>query len=156
MREDAIIEKLRQQFGHVSAERVLSGHGLENLYRAIASIDTLMLPERTSAEITQAAVAGSCATSRAALDIFCAMLGEVVGNFALSFGAQGGVFIAGGIAPHIRDYLHRSQLRSRFEAKGRMRRYVEAIPVYLILRDDPAFIGLRSLAARRAWETGGK
>jgi glucokinase len=148
-REDTIIEELRQRFGHVSAERVLSGHGLVNLYRAIASIGSQALPERTAAEITQAAVEGSCATSRAALDTFCAMLGDVAGNFALSFSAQGGVFIAGGIVSHIRDYLPRTQFRPRFEAKGRMSNYVEPIPVYLILRDDPAFIGLQALAARR-------
>jgi glucokinase len=149
LREDAIIETLRQRFGHVSAERVLSGHGLENLYHAIASVEALALPERNATEITQAAVAGSCATSRAALDMFCALLGEVAGNFALSFCAQGGVFIGGGIVPHMRDYLPRSQFRSRFEAKGRMSHYVEPIPVYLILHDDPAFLGLRSLVARR-------
>jgi glucokinase len=146
VREDAIIATLRQQFGHVSAERVLSGPGLENLYRSIASIDRLTAPECTAAEITQAALAGSCAISRTALDTFCAMLGEVAGNFALSFGAQGGVFIAGGIVPHLRDYLPRSQFRSRFEAKGRMSRYVKEIPVYLILCKEPAFLGLRSLA----------
>jgi glucokinase len=78
------------------------------------------------------------------------MLGDFAGNFALSFGAEGGVFIAGGIASHIHDYLPRSQFRARFDAKGRMRRYVEAIPGYLILHDDPAFIGLRSLALQRA------
>jgi glucokinase len=149
-REDAIIDNLRQRFGHVSAERVLSGRGLENLYRAIATIDSLTVPERTAAEITQAAVAGRCAASRAALNTFCALLGEVAGNFALSFGAQGGVFIAGGIVSHIRDHLPRSQFRSRFEAKGRMRDYIAAIPVYLILHDDPAFIGLQSRAARFA------
>jgi len=154
LREDAIIEKLRQWFGHVSAERVLSGHGLENLYHAIASIDSLTVPERTAAEITQAAVEGSCATSHAAVDTFCALLGEVAGNFALSFGARGGVFIAGGIVPHIRDYLPQSRFRSRFEAKGRMSRYVEEIPVYLILRDDPAFIGMQALAMRCAWQIG--
>lgn len=146
LREDAIIEKLRHQFGHVSAERALSGHGLENLYRAIASIDALTVPERSATVISQAALEGNCAASRAALDTFCAMLGDVAGNFALSFGAQGGVFIAGGVVPHIGDYLTHSQFRTRFDAKGRMRRYVETIPVYLILRDDPAFIGLRSLA----------
>ena len=150
LREDAIIEILRQRFGHVSAERVLSGHGLENLYRAIASIESLSVPERTAAEITQAALEGSCVASRAALDTFCAMLGDVTGNFALSFGARGGAFIAGGIVSHIRDYLPRSQFRARFDAKGRMRRYVEPIPIYLILHDDPAFIGLRSLAAQHA------
>ena len=113
------------------------------------------MPERSAAEITQAAIAGRCAASRAALDTFCAMLGDVAGNFALGFCAQGGVFIAGGIIPHIRDYLPRSQFRSRFEAKGRMSEYLEAIPVYLILHDDPAFIGLRSLAARLARQAEG-
>ena len=149
-REDAIIENLRRRFGHVSAERVLSGQGLENLYRAIAAIDALTVPERSAAEITQAAIAGRCPVSRAALDTFCAMLGDVAGNFALGFGAQGGVFIAGGIASHIRDYLPRSKFRPRFEAKGRLSDYLKTIPVYLILHDDPAFIGLRSLAARLA------
>jgi len=149
-REDAIIETLRQRFGHVSAERVLSGQGLENLYRAIAAFDSLAAPERSAAEITQAAIAGRCAVSRAALDTFCAMLGDVAGNIALGFCAQGGVFIAGGIASHIRDYLPRSQFRPRFEAKGRLSEYLKTIPVYLILHADPAFIGLRSLAARLA------
>lgn len=149
-REDAIIDNLRRRFGHVSAERVLSGQGLENLYCAIAAIDSLTVPERSAAEITQAAITGRCPASRAALDTFCAMLGDVAGNFALGFGAQGGVFLAGGIIPRIRDYLPRSQFRARFEAKGRLRGYLEAIPVYLILHADPAFIGLRSLAARLA------
>ncbi len=151
LREDAIIETMRQRFGHVSAERALSGQGLENLYHAIASVESVSAPERSAAEITQAALAGSCATSRAAVDTFCALLGVVAGNLALSFGAQGGVYIAGGIAPHLRDYLPRSQFRSRFEAKGRMTRYLERVPAYLILHDDPAFVGLRSLAAQRAW-----
>jgi glucokinase len=146
-REDAIIERLRQKFGHVSAERVLSGDGLKNLYHAIASLESLTVPERSAAEITRAAAAGGCATSRGARDTFCAMLGEVAGNFALSFGAQGGVFIAGGVAAHLRDYLPQSQFRARFDAKGRMSRYLEAIPAYLILHEDPAFIGLQSLAA---------
>jgi glucokinase len=148
LREDAIIARLRQEFGHVSAERMLSGPGLENLYRAIASIDALKVPERTAAEITQLAVEGSCTACNAAVDQFCAMLGEVAGNLALAFGAQGGVFIAGGIVPNIRDYLPRTQFRARFEAKGRLRGYLEPIPVFLILHDDPAFIGLRALAAR--------
>jgi len=150
-REDAIIEKLRQNFGHVSAERVLSGRGLENLYRAIASLDSLSVPERSAAEITQAGLAGHCATSRAAIDTFCAMLGEVAGNLVLGIGAQGGAFVAGGIALHLRDYLPLSQFRARFEAKGRMSPYVSAIPVYLILHDDPAFVGLRSFAVQHAW-----
>ncbi len=148
-REDAIVEKLRQQFGHVSAERALSGPGLENLYYAIASLDAMTVPERTAADITRAAIDGSCPVSRAALDTFCALLGDVAGNFALAFAAQSGVFVAGGIIHHIRDYLPHSQFRARFEAKGRMTHYVAPIPVHLIVQHDTAFIGLRALAAQR-------
>ncbi len=147
-REDAIVALLRDRFGHVSAERVVSGPGLINLYRTIAALDGVAVPERRASEISRAAIAGSCAVSRAALDIFCAVLGDVAGNFALVLGAQGGVFLGGGIVPHMRDYLPASQFRARFDAKGRMSVYVQAIPVYLILHDDPAFIGLRSLAMR--------
>ena len=147
-REDAIIALLRGRFGHVSAERVVSGPGLINLYRTIAALDGVTVPERRASEISRAAIEGTCDVSRAALDIFCAVLGDVVGNFALAFGAQGGVFLGGGIVPHMRDYLPGSQFRTRFDAKGRMSAYVQAIPVYLILHDDPAFIGLRALALR--------
>ena len=149
-REDAIIETLRQRFGHVSAERVLSGPGIENLYQAIVLIDSLDAPKRSAAEITQAGLAGHCIACRSAIDMFCGMLGEVAGNLALATGAQGGVFIGGGIAPHFRDYLQQSKFRTRFDAKGRMTSYVSIIPVYLILRDDPAFVGLRFLATKSA------
>lgn len=151
--EDAIIEQLRNKFGHVSAERALSGNGLENLYQAIALLESRTVAECSAAAITRAGIAGSCAVSRAALDTFCALLGEFAGNFALSFDAQGGVFIAGGIAPHLRDHLPQSRFRSRFNAKGRMSRYLEAIPAYLILHEDPAFVGLQSLAMRRPWNS---
>lgn len=148
-REDAIIAKLRQRFGHVSAERALSGSGLENLYHAIASLESQTVPELSAAEITQAAATGDCAISRSAVETFCALLGSVAGNLALGFGAQGGVYIAGGIAPHLREYLPASQFRSRFEAKGRLTTYLERIPTYLILHEDPAFVGLRSLALQQ-------
>jgi glucokinase len=151
--EDAISEQLRQKFDHVSAERVLSGNGLVNLYHAIASFKSMDVQKRDAAAITRAGIAGSCAVSRAALDAFCALLGEFAGDFALAFDAQGGLFIGGGIAPHLRDYLPRSPFRSRFNAKGRMSRYLEAIPAYLIRHEDPAFIGLRSLAMRRLWNS---
>ena len=145
--EAAIIETLRRQFGHVSAERALSGPGLENLYHAIASLEAVTVPERSAAEISQAGIEGCCAVSRAALDTFCALLGDVAGNFALAYGAQGGVFIGGGVTYHLHDYLPHSQFRARFEAKGRMTHFVAPIPTWLIVQHDMAFIGLRALAA---------
>jgi glucokinase len=146
LREDAVIAYLRRQFGHVSAEHVLSGNGLENLHEALAALDNVMLPRRRAAEITRAGIEGTCPTSRAAVDMFCAMLGTVAGNLALTLGARGGIFIAGGILRHMPEYFARSQFRARFEEKGRLRKYLEPIPVYLILDEDAAFVGLRTLA----------
>lgn len=145
-REDAVIAYLRQRFGHVSAERVLSGHGLENLHEALAALDNVMLPRRSAAEITQAGIEGTCSTSRAAIDMFCAMLGTVAGNLALTLGAKGGIFVAGGIVRHMPEYFVSSPFRARFEQKGRFRKYLEPIPAYLILDEDAAFVGLRALA----------
>ena len=145
-REDAVIACLRQRFGHVSSERVLSGSGLENLHQALAVLDGIVLPKRRAAEITRDGVEGTCATCRAAIEMFCAMLGTVAGNLALTLGAKGGIYIAGGILRHMPDYLARSQFRARFEDKGRSRKYLEPIPVYLVLDEDVAFIGLRHLA----------
>jgi glucokinase len=146
LREDAVIAYLRQRFGHVSAERVLSGHGLENLHEALAALDNLMLPRRSAAEITRAGIEGTCSTSRAAIDMFCAMLGTVAGNLALTLGARGGIFVAGGILRHMPEYFVSSPFRARFEGKGRFHNYLEPIPAYLILDEDVAFVGLRNLA----------
>ena len=145
-REVAVVAHMRGRFGHVSAERALSGPGIENLYQAIAAIDAVAVPARDAAAISQAARAGECPVCRAALDMFCALLGDVAGNLALTFGARGGVYIAGGIAPRLAEELVRSAFRTRFEEKGRMRTYVEPIPVSVVMHKDPAFVGLKALA----------
>ncbi|WP_461330050.1 glucokinase [Bradyrhizobium diazoefficiens] len=145
LREDAVIEHLRQRFGHVSAERILSGAGLENLYDALACIDGATPPKRRASDITRAGIEGTCPISRSAVDMFCAMLGSVAGNLALALNARGGIFIGGGILRHLPDYLAASQFRQRFEEKGRLRKFLEPIPAYLILDDDVAFVGLRNL-----------
>jgi glucokinase len=148
VREDAVIARLRGRFDHVSAERALSGPGLENLYEAIAAIDGAAVASRTASEITQQAREGSCPVSVAALDMFFAMLGTVAGDLALMFRARGGVCIAGGIAPRIVDLLARSEFHARFVAKGRYQAYLEDIPVAVIMNPDPAFLGLKALALK--------
>ncbi len=145
-REDAIIAQIRQRCGHVSAERVLSGGGLVNLYEAIAAIEGKPAPERGAADITTAGLDGSCALCRQALDTFCAMLGSFAGDAALTFGARGGVYIGGGIAPRLVKYLQTSQFRARFEAKGRLRPYLAAVPSFVIVHPDAALVGLQRLA----------
>jgi glucokinase len=144
-REDAIVGLLRRKFGRVSAERALSGPGLQNLYHAIAELDRADVPDRSAAEITKAALAGTCPVSGATLDMFCAMLGTVAGDLALLFRARGGIYLAGGIVPRIAEYLAQSEFRMRFEGKGRVRAYLESIPTSVIVHPDPAFLGLISI-----------
>lgn len=148
-REAAIIAHLRNRHGHVSAERVLSGTGLEALYRAVCAVDGFDAPERPSARITEHALAGDCPASVATLRTFCAILGGFAGNLALTLGASGGVLVAGGIVPRFRDFLAATEFRDRFEAKGRLRSWLQAVPTSIITRPDPAFPGLVAALAGR-------
>lgn len=149
-REDAIIDHLRRELGHVSAERVVSGLGLENLHRAVVALDGADAPQRNAAAITKAGLDGSCPIARETLELFCAMLGTIAGNAALMFGARGGVYIAGGIAPRIKEFLARSEFRTRFEGKGRLGPYLASIPTRVIVHPAATFLGLRAIAGRTA------
>jgi glucokinase len=147
--EAELIEVLRWRYGHVSAERALSGQGLMNLHQAIADRQALPVETRSAEQITRAAIDGRCRQSQLALDVFCSLLGSVAGNAALMFGARGGVYLGGGIAPRIFGYMRRSGFRAQFESKGRFREYLGRIPTRVIVRADPTFLGLQALATRR-------
>lgn len=148
--EAKLLDRLRRRFGHVSAERVLSGEGLTLLYATLAEAEGRSVSARDAAAITERALAGDCPDSAAALRTFCAMLGTVAGNVALTLGARGGVYIAGGIVPRFIDFLKASAFRARFEAKGRFDDYMAAIPTWVIVHPDPAFLGLIHLLDRQA------
>ena len=141
-REARLLGILRRRFGHVSAERVLSGQGLVHLYRAIAEAEGRPAPARDAAGITTHALAGDCPASGAALDAFCAMLGTLAGNVALTLGARGGVYLAGGMVPRFTGYLAGSSFRARFQDKGRFGDYLAAIPTWAVVHPSPAFLGL--------------
>jgi glucokinase len=143
--DEAVIALLRARFGHVSAERVLSGPGLVNLYDAVSAVAGKPAAPLTPAEITDRALAGSDGQAAAALDRFCALLGTVAGDLALTTGALGGVYIAGGIAPRFGRYLAKSPFRRRFEAKGRFKSYLQQIPVHVVTAEQPALRGLSRL-----------
>jgi glucokinase len=149
-REEWIIQHLRQRFGHVSAERALSGPGLENIYQAIGAVDKVETALQNATQITRSALRGECNIAVEALNIFCAFLGSFAGNVALTFDARGGVYIAGGISPRIVDFMRRSQFRVRFEAKGRFQQYLKSIPVHVITHPAAAFIGLKSFLSARS------
>jgi glucokinase len=138
--EVAALQALRKQFGRVSVERILSGSGLENLYRALEQIAGREARPLEAAQITAGADKGD-AGCRAALTMFCAIFGAAAGDLALAHGARGGVYIAGGIAEKIETFLEQSPFRARFEAKGRLSPFVKAIPTKLIVNPDVALLG---------------
>ena len=119
--EQDVIALLRERFGHCSAERVLSGQGLVNLYVALAELAGRGQPTVTPEDVTRLASQRE-PLARKTLQMFFAMLGTVAGDLALTTGALGGVYIAGGIVPRLLDVLAQSEFRSRFETKGRYRR----------------------------------
>jgi glucokinase len=145
-RELAIVFQLMREYGHVSVERVLSGPGLEVLYLAIAALDgKLMKAKPIASDIAKAAHAGTDPLAVETLQVFTAMLGSVAGNLALTLGAQGGVYIAGGIIRQWGKHFDAKLFRHRFEAKGRMKSFLAPIPCYLITGEDLAFRGLSAM-----------
>ncbi|MDO9708741.1 glucokinase [Paracraurococcus lichenis] len=147
-REAAVVEWLRARHGHVSAERLLSGQGIENIHTALAALDDGGAAPLDAATVTARGLSGECPTCREALEMFCALLGGVAGDLALLYGARGGVYVAGGICPRFPEFLAASRFRARFEAKGRFKAWLAPIPAFLILRPDAAMLGLSALARR--------
>jgi glucokinase len=147
--EQEVIALLRDRFdGHCSAERVLSGPGLVNLYVALAELAGRGRPTVTPEDVTNLA-RQSEPLARKTLAMFFAMLGTVATNLAVTTGARGGVYIAGGIVPRLVEQLAKSEFRARFEAKGRYRSYLAAIPTHVITAPLPAFRGLKYLLGYR-------
>jgi glucokinase len=144
-RESAVLDLMRKRYDHVSAERLLSGPGLVNLYNVLCELSERPAAALKPAQITDQSFGTDDPCAREATEMFCAMLGAVAGNLALTLGARGGVFIAGGIAPKLGERFITSAFRERFEAKGRLRPYLAAIPTYLVTRPLPALLGAANL-----------
>ena len=141
-REAAVLQCLRQRYGHVSAERALSGPGLVNLYDAACLLAGQAPSALEPAEVIARARSGSEPACVTALELFCGFLGSVAGDLALTLGARGGVYIGGGIAPRLISEIERSSFREPFECKGRFRDYLAAIPTFVIDASlSPALIG---------------
>ncbi|MFN3789663.1 glucokinase [Massilia sp.] len=137
--EVAILEALWGEYGHVSAERLLSGMGLELIHWVLSG-------QRIDAPaITKAAIDGTSADCARTVGIFCAVLGSVAGNVALTLGATGGMYIGGGIVPRLGKLFTESAFRARFEDKGRLGPYLARIPTYLITEQYPALRGVSAM-----------
>jgi glucokinase len=150
LREDRVLDLMRRRFGHVSAERALSGPGLVNLYNVLSELDGMPAQPYGAEQVTDPALCESDSHCREALMMFADMLGTVAGDLALTLGARGGVYIAGGIVPRLGRAFPSERFRQRFEDKGRMRRYLAEIPTFLIRHPYPAFLGLAALLQGRS------
>jgi glucokinase len=143
--ESALLAQVRREHSHVSAERLLSGIGLPTLHAGVAAVMGVGADTATAEEIVERGVACTDPVCERTIDVFCALLGGVAGNVALTLGARGGIFIGGGIVPRLGERFFSSRFRERFEAKGRFRPYLEAIPTALIT-DTLAALGGAALA----------
>ena len=130
--ESAVLAAARREHAHVSAERLLSGIGLPVLHRAVVAVDGHVAEPLDAERIVERGLAGTDAHCSRTLDLFCALLGSFAGNVALTVGARGGLFIGGGIVPRLGERFFVSRFRERFEAKGRFRPYLQAVPTWLI------------------------
>lgn len=143
-REMALLTILSRHFGHVSAERVLSGAGLVNLYQANCELAGVAAQDLTPADITERGLAKTCSICMHVLEDFCSMLGTTTGNLVLTLGARGGAYIGGGIVPRLQSMLGNSRFRERFEAHGRLSNYLAGIPCYIVTARYPALEGTLS------------
>ncbi|MCL1633721.1 glucokinase [Luteimonas sp. SX5] len=139
-RELELLRRLLRQWPHVDNERVLSGPGLLNAYRCLCDMEGVAPRWTDPAEIAAAAERGDDAQALEALQIFCAMLGSLVGDLVLTFGAQA-VYLAGGIPAHIRPFLQQSGFVERFLNKGVLRSVLASVPVWLIEHGRFGLIG---------------
>jgi glucokinase len=143
--EIEILRLLSRERSYVSFEHALSGPGLVNLYKAICTLrgvtPTLHLPS----DVTRSAVENSDAAAVEALNVFCGLLGSFVGDLVLLYGARGGVYLAGGILPQIRELLLSSTFAERFFNKGVMRPYLQQVPVRLMEHGQLGVIGAAGL-----------
>lgn len=144
-REFAILQYAWREWPHVSNERLISGPGMELIYRALADRNRVHAPARSSADIITGALEDHDALCLEVLECFSGMLGGAAANLAVTLGSFGGLFIGGGIVPRMAEWFLTSPFRARFEAKGRFTDYLAQIPTFVIMAPNPAFQGVASI-----------
>jgi glucokinase len=146
-REFAMLERLLTGRERLSVERVVSGPGLADVYGVLTELAGQRAEPLQAPEVVRRALSGGDAIAREAVERFAAWLGRFAGDAALFFGARGGVYIGGGIAPKMVDVLAAGPFRRAFEAKGRMKSYLAPVPAYVIMASDAALRGAAAALA---------
>ncbi|ADZ90315.1 glucokinase [Marinomonas mediterranea] len=144
--EDFILQFLRERHTRVSAERVLSGMGIENIYEALCAREKIG-KRLTAPEIGEAFLSGSDPIAKETMSQFFTFLGRVVGNLVLAVESRGGVYITGGIIPRYLDAFKESGFRKAMQEKGRMTGYVSPIPTFVVMSEYPGLMGCANYAS---------
>jgi len=153
--EISLFQYLKKKFGHVSYERVVSGPGMREIFHFL--IDTKRFPLSSSMEkemekrdlsmvVSEWGRAGKDPACVKALEMFVSAYGAEAGNVALKFLSVGGLYLGGGIAPHLLESLRKGPFLSSFLEKGRFKKLLEAIPIWVVLNDDTALLGAAAFA----------
>ena len=142
-RERVVMDGLIRRYGHASAERVCCGQALVDTCAILCEADGATAQGLDSASaVSDAALKAGHPQALETLNIFCAMLGSVAGNLALTLGARGGVYVGGGIVPRLGAWFDASPFRERFENKGRFTGLLQGMPVQVITSaQSPALLG---------------
>ena len=143
-----VFAALRERFDRVSAERLVSGPGIENIYWALARAHGETFASLTAPDIFAKGTANEDPRAVETVQFFFETLGQVAGNLALTLGAWDGVYIAGGISQRYPETVVSSRFRSGFESKGRHRTLMEAIPTQLVTMSEPGLLGASYCALR--------
>ncbi len=139
--ELALFALLLSRHGDIYAELLVSGPGLLRLYQALAELRGEPARSLRPEDVSRLAVEGEDGLCRAALDMFCGLLGSACGDFLLANGSYGGLYLAGGILPHMIPFLRASAFHQRLQAKGAMRAHLAQIPIYVVTCAHPGLIG---------------
>ena len=137
----ALVEKLRMDRSHLSAERILSGPGVSALYQAVAASRGVDVEALEPNDVLTRALARTDTVAADALRFVVRCLGQFAGDAALVLGARGGVYLGGGITPKILELLKAEPFREAFESKGRMKNYLAPIPIYAVLAEHATLRG---------------
>lgn len=163
--EIALLQYLRRTLnGRVSTERVVSGIGMQNVYKFLRDDQKMEEPtwlrERMETEDPNAVI-GACAEDGSSeicvrtLEVVTSAYGAEAGNLALKVLALGGIYLGGGVAPKILKFLSGGGFMQAFLDKGRLSPLLDTIPVRVILDDTCALLGAAAYAEARAAELSG-
>jgi glucokinase len=143
--DDRLMDALRKRHGHVSAERLVSGPALKDIYSVIADSEA---PHADDRDLWQSALEGTDPIAVAALERFCLCFGAFAGNIALAHGANA-LVLAGGLGLRLRDHLRSSGFAKGLTAKGDYSSIMEQLPVKMIVHPEPGLYGAAAAFATR-------